>query len=318
MGTGGWDIVVFFDFMAIPQNGNDSMRTPEEQNVFDTCLPNMGVLYSIFPVLVLPEVTPGAHAYSASGWCFSELMTAMLGKQLSRYSASMLTAAKRSSLRHSLATEMSFEVARDFLADFLQELDTKTFFDVSDKKIVKGIVIAFLLKRMLLDGILSRDVRKVKSVIQDLRRAEMLETTLDQPIGASLDTCLHVAVKVGALHVVQVILQSGAQVHLRNHRGDLPGQFFMWPRCSKAAQACRATASSMSTSLTSTGSASVTSTVGLARMGETCEASAGYPSVGESSVSSNMSLFDLDAHDSIFGSYRERSYREHDKTYHCL
>ncbi len=46
----------------------------------------MGVLYSMFQVLVCDEVPEGVASYSDSGWCFSELMTASLGGQLAVFS----------------------------------------------------------------------------------------------------------------------------------------------------------------------------------------------------------------------------------------
>ena len=53
---GGWDVVIFFDFTSIPQrrvqeDGSILQRAPEEQAVFEECLPNMGTLYTLFPVL---------------------------------------------------------------------------------------------------------------------------------------------------------------------------------------------------------------------------------------------------------------------------
>merc|ERR1711988_1774642 len=87
----GWDILVFFDFMALPQvgvdaNGDELPRTEAETQIFAEALPLMGTLYSIYPVLVLPEVTAVVHPYRDSGWCFSEFVTALLGRQLGLYS----------------------------------------------------------------------------------------------------------------------------------------------------------------------------------------------------------------------------------------
>lgn len=79
--VGGQDIVLFFDFMCIPQETKDAdgmvvARTPEEERVFWNCLPSMGSLYSQFPVMVNEEISEDGLSYHQSGWCFSELTIA--------------------------------------------------------------------------------------------------------------------------------------------------------------------------------------------------------------------------------------------------
>eukprot|EP00929_Paragymnodinium_shiwhaense_P001324 TRINITY_DN101548_c0_g1_i2.p3 TRINITY_DN101548_c0_g1~~TRINITY_DN101548_c0_g1_i2.p3 ORF type:complete len:182 (+),score=8.03 TRINITY_DN101548_c0_g1_i2:776-1321(+) len=88
---GGSDVLVFFDFMGLPQIGQTSdgelvPRTEEETTIFQEALPLMGALYSMYPVLVLQEVTQDVHPYFSSGWCSSEFYTALLAKQLERFS----------------------------------------------------------------------------------------------------------------------------------------------------------------------------------------------------------------------------------------
>lgn len=82
------DVLVFFDFMCVPQEGftEDGTvipRTEGEVKVFQECLASMSVLYSMFPVLVCDEVPESTTSYFDSGWCFAELVTASLGGQLS-------------------------------------------------------------------------------------------------------------------------------------------------------------------------------------------------------------------------------------------
>merc|ERR1712083_811955 len=61
-------------------------RTQAEADVFYEALPSMGNLYTVYPVVVLPEVTEGVHGYFGSGWCCSEFYSAMLAKQLTQFS----------------------------------------------------------------------------------------------------------------------------------------------------------------------------------------------------------------------------------------
>jgi len=86
---------------------------------------------------------------------------------------------------------------------------------------VEGIIHSFLLKRLLIDVIRSRDVAGVRNVIDELQDFSLLHTTLDQPVDSLLNTPLHIAVQVGCAGVVRVLLQHGASPALRNLRGDL-------------------------------------------------------------------------------------------------
>ena len=93
---GGWDVLVFFDFLCMPQ----VPRSVSEQSIFNECLPNMGTLYSTFQVLALTCVPSGdtTHDYNDSGWCTCELGIAVLGKRLHRYSSELLASQSHSAL----------------------------------------------------------------------------------------------------------------------------------------------------------------------------------------------------------------------------
>lgn len=86
MRTGGNDVLLFFDFMGLPQIGKTEsgeliQRTEAEDMIFKEALPAMGALYTMYPVIVLPEVVPNVHPYFSSGWCFSEFTSAVLTKK---------------------------------------------------------------------------------------------------------------------------------------------------------------------------------------------------------------------------------------------
>merc|ERR1711953_67883 len=68
------------------RNGDLILRTDAETACFHEALPAMGALYSMYPVMVLPEVPVDTHSYSSSGWCFSEICIALLGRQLVEFS----------------------------------------------------------------------------------------------------------------------------------------------------------------------------------------------------------------------------------------
>merc|ERR1711924_22983 len=70
-------------------------------------------------------------------------------------------------------------------------------------------------------------------------RDKGLLSSLDEPVDDQLNTLLHLAVRVGSTSAVQELLHHGAKAGLRNLRGDTPTQWFLLPRCSKAAAVCR-------------------------------------------------------------------------------
>eukprot|EP00929_Paragymnodinium_shiwhaense_P074460 TRINITY_DN38115_c0_g3_i1.p1 TRINITY_DN38115_c0_g3~~TRINITY_DN38115_c0_g3_i1.p1 ORF type:complete len:222 (-),score=39.46 TRINITY_DN38115_c0_g3_i1:35-655(-) len=192
--AGGNDVLIFFDFMSLPQEGMDSKstiipRTQTEQEVFQECLPAMGLLYSTFPVLMLPEVTADVHPYSCSGWCFSEFSIATLGKQFKKFSpdaADVYFAEVGYSPESAAMTQVFSDAGRrgsamapndihSFLDMFDLELSQKRFFDESDKAVVHDIVHGFLQKRILLDAIARKDVKAATATIQRMTTGGLQE-----------------------------------------------------------------------------------------------------------------------------------------------
>uniref|UniRef100_A0A7S2PR99 Uncharacterized protein n=1 Tax=Zooxanthella nutricula TaxID=1333877 RepID=A0A7S2PR99_9DINO len=235
--VGGWDAVVFFDFAGIPQ----VPRSEAEDNVFRRCLPHLGMLYSMFPTLILHEVIPGAHAYLESGWCFCEFQTAKLGRQLQKYS---LEALRELGFASEAGSDRCDKWHADEVISTMEaELERKRFYYPSDADAVRSIIKTFALKRMLLEAIEGRDMETLRSVVARLHEDELAQSTLDQPVNAALETPLHVAVRMANALAAKVLLDNGANPSLRNLRGDTPGQCFMLRRWSRAARLMRATAS---------------------------------------------------------------------------
>jgi len=181
-------------------------RSVEEQLVFSDCLPNMGLLYSMFPVLILEEVNHGIQPYSSSGWCFSESNIALLGHQLHMFSQAS-----------HLWVRASIFIWETFQDTFDQGLEDKIFFPESDRTIVKNIMKDFFYKRQVMEAIQRRRVNHVQRVLSNIvenRRWSILDQLVDQ----ILNTPLHVAVRVGDTEVVRALIASGP--HLTNIRGD--------------------------------------------------------------------------------------------------
>merc|ERR1719356_1120348 len=89
-----YDTLVFFDYMCLPQIGKTEdgtiiERTLAEQECFRRTLPAVGLLYTMFPVMVCPEVADWNEPYFTSGWCFSEWEQSELCGTLSTYSSSI-------------------------------------------------------------------------------------------------------------------------------------------------------------------------------------------------------------------------------------
>ena len=129
--TPGSDVLLFFDFCSIPQEGRSEtgetiFRTPDEEAVFRRCLPSMGSLYSMLPVLICEEVPEGMEPYETSGWCFVEKSIATLGNQLSQYSPQHAASSEARARRHSFSKGLNFS-AEVFLLTFMQELQAKHF-----------------------------------------------------------------------------------------------------------------------------------------------------------------------------------------------
>ena len=109
---------------------------------------------------------------------------------------------------------------------------------VSLRKVAMGIVQGFMSKRVLVDAILRNEQDTIRIQLVRLRDNGLL-STLDEPVDENLNTLLHLAVRVRSTSAVQELLHHGAKAGLRNLRGDTPTQWFLLPRCSKAAALCR-------------------------------------------------------------------------------
>jgi len=231
----GYDVLLFFDFAGLPQIGkSDSgaliVRTDEETKLFQEALPAMGALYSMYPVLVIPQVTPGVPPDTSSGWCFSEFATAMLARQLDMYSndaleeyvAALLAGGETSkTLKTTIDTitsgKMRAEDRNEFMSIFELDLATKNFFNESDRNIVHGNVQGHLISRLLCDAVLSQNIEAVHSHLGELKqlKAAELTSTINDPIDESLDTLLHTAVKLPSKEIVEALCASGADPECR-------------------------------------------------------------------------------------------------------
>jgi len=230
----GWDVLVFFDFMALPQigkteDGVEIPRTEEETAIFKEALPQMGELYSMYPVLVLPEVTEFVHPYSSSGWCFCEFEQALLMRRLSKYSQAFLDEnEKDNSAKSSFGTTGS-EAASMFIQDFEDRLaDKKLFFD-SDRDIIRGIVCGKLLLRSLADAVRCQDVEGTRMFLEKLKDKD-LTYFVNTAVDDTLNTLLHIAVRLPCEEITTLLLDTpGIDTEARNLRGDTPWQYFLMP-----------------------------------------------------------------------------------------
>lgn len=156
--------------MSVPQPGiakdNSTIpRTAEDEAIFRECLPNMGTLYTLFPVISLTELPDdGCNLrYDGSGWCTCEFNIALLGKQLHQFSLQIQRSlASKAMLEASLA-KMDADMAAIFLEDSQRQLDEKPFLHESDRAVAKGIIECFLRRRLLADSVRRGDVEQVKS-----------------------------------------------------------------------------------------------------------------------------------------------------------
>lgn len=237
---GGWDVLLFFDFMCLPQIGLDEhgqkiLRTEAEEAIFRKVLPHMGALYSFFPVMALEEVVENTHSYWESGWCFSELSIATLGRQLHQYSSHMES---RTCTQGEACKIKDSGSVKAFLEAFQKELEEKHFAAEGDRGVVAGLVRGYLSKRLLVDAIAADSHGQFKEVLAGIAHEE-LQALLEQPVDSRLNTLLHMAVQRRSLPIARELLLRGAQPRLRNLRGDTPAQCQMLPRVSAAARLCR-------------------------------------------------------------------------------
>lgn len=245
----GNDVLVFFDFMALPQigiapeTGELLYRTAPEAEIFYEALPHMGALYTIYPVLIMREVTPGVAPYDASGWCFSEFCSAWLTKQLGKYSEEALGELSASEAFSCVSNDMDQELVDDsreenFRAAFNADLSKRAFVDEHDRQVVRQIVEGNLVIRRLTDAVQQSSVEDVQRLLLRVRE-HSLHHVLDHGVDASLDTLLHLAARIGKRNIARALLMAGASPKVRNFRGDRPDQCFLVPRCNKAAALCR-------------------------------------------------------------------------------
>eukprot|EP00928_Gymnodinium_smaydae_P093189 TRINITY_DN7722_c0_g1_i2.p1 TRINITY_DN7722_c0_g1~~TRINITY_DN7722_c0_g1_i2.p1 ORF type:complete len:604 (-),score=45.22 TRINITY_DN7722_c0_g1_i2:57-1868(-) len=263
--AGGSDVLLFFDFMSLPQIGKNPdgsliQRTESETELFFEALPAMGAIYTMYPVLVIPEITNSVHPYFSSGWCFSEFCSSWLAQKLTQLSGRAIDDYVLWVTAHSDDTEghqdspprISADMVEHFcsavltgvdVAEFAQmfdtELDRKRFFSEDDRSVVAGIVYGFLTLRLLTDAVKSQNQAAVKKYLADLAQRK-LEHTLNHAADESLDTLLHIAARLSSAEITEMLLHSGADPNARNIRGDTPSQIFMAPRLNAAARMCRA------------------------------------------------------------------------------
>lgn len=256
MTTGGSDVLLFFDFMSLPQIGQLSdgsliERTEDEKELFFEALPAMGAMYAIYQVLVIPEVSRDVHPYFSSGWCFSEFCTALLSQKLEQLSSKAIDeyiawlaatddcALSADTLRQLNIGTLTEESVSAFLCMFDADLVNKKLFNEDDRPTIGGIVQGYLLKRLLTDAVRNQDEAGVKRYLAAVAE-QQLDKTLDHAVDESLDTLLHIAVKFASVEIVHALLDAGADPIARNIRGDTPSQLHMLPRPGAGARLCRA------------------------------------------------------------------------------
>ena len=173
--------------------------------------------------MVCEEVAEGVAPYETSGWCFLERSIATLGHQL-----------------HTYSPQFSIDYAShdDLLVTFKRELQGKMFFEEKDRCVCETIGHDYVLKRRLVDAIQAKDLDGLGAILRELD-GERLRNLLDRPIDHLHNTMLHKAVANRFEAGVQALIQYGAKSSLRNLRGDLADQWFMWPRLGRAAAAAR-------------------------------------------------------------------------------
>jgi len=84
----------------------------------------------------------------------------------------------------------------------------------------------------------ARDLDGVGAILGELN-GKRLQNLLDRPIDDLHNTMFHKAVANGIEAGVQALIHHGAKSSLRNLRGDVAYQWFMWPMLGRAAAAAR-------------------------------------------------------------------------------
>lgn len=217
-----YDVLIFFDFMCLPQKGKSSdgtviERTAEDQAVFQEVLPACGLLYTMFPVMVCPEVSAGVSSYSSSGWCFCEWEQSKLCQTLSPYSLDTVAA----------LTDTEGVLSLESIEWELQE---KQFRCEPDREIVRDIVRGTWIRRQLLAAVVAQHVEKVFALLKELSDQNLIYTISFPVDSSSLDSLLHVATKLPSKEITASLIDYGADQTRPNHRGEQPGDFFVFPR----------------------------------------------------------------------------------------
>eukprot|EP00931_Biecheleriopsis_adriatica_P103875 TRINITY_DN78666_c0_g1_i1.p1 TRINITY_DN78666_c0_g1~~TRINITY_DN78666_c0_g1_i1.p1 ORF type:complete len:559 (+),score=91.73 TRINITY_DN78666_c0_g1_i1:45-1679(+) len=251
MRLGGNDVLVFFDFMGLPQIGKKDdgeliQRTEEEAAIFFEALPHMGALYTMYPVIVLQEVTPGVSPYESSGWCFSEFCSALLTKQLGKYSAAAVAEYTNNSafscigmiLDMAEESTITNQVDKKFIELFDADLSKRKFFNEDDREVVRRIVLGYLVIRQLTDAVRQGAQSEAERLLAHVKELDLLHV-LHQAVDDSLDTLLHIAVQSGSKSIAKILIDAGASPEVLNYRGDRPDQWLLLPRCNEAAGFCR-------------------------------------------------------------------------------
>jgi len=250
----GRDVVIFFDFGCLPQiglesNGEQIPRTHDEAAIFCESLPDMGALYTVYPVLVIPEVTPDVYPYFASGWCFSEFMSSLLANNLGMLSAKTVeeyntwligqgAVGQVDIIDEACSSTLTDGSIGKFIKIFDDELRDKKFSKETDREVVDGIVKGFALQRLLKDAIIEQNEEDVQQCLNQLRIENML-CVLQHPFDHKLNTALHIAAALPSFKITQDILKCGLNPHAVNLHGDTPYQWYMIPRCNAGANLCR-------------------------------------------------------------------------------
>lgn len=245
----GFDALLFFDFMALPQigqaeDGSKLERTEEEQQLFQQALPEMGALYTMYPVLVIPEVTLDVHAYLDSGWCFCEFEQALLCNQLWQYSSAFVETleaqkneckdervqlSSKGIMDDAPANSFDEKAAQEFVGEFEDAMTTKKFYFDADRDTVRGIVKGKMISRQLADAVKLQDVDKVRHFLGMLAE-EKLTHQMNHPVDERADTLLHLAMRLPSKEIVDCLLKvEGIDENARNLRGDRPSQWFLFP-----------------------------------------------------------------------------------------
>merc|ERR1719356_2153953 len=106
----------------------------------------------------------------------------------------------------------------------------KKFLYESDREVVYKIVVSTLVSSLLHDAVVQQDEDDVRTFLELLHgfgNEAAINYAVDED---SLDTLLHVAMRLPSTSIVNLLIEYGADLEYPNFRGDTPQQFFMIPR----------------------------------------------------------------------------------------